>query len=210
MIHETACIDQTHGEVKIHDHAFIGPFAFIIGPVLIGPGVRVFPHVVIGCEGEHRNHPSAWSLPVTIGEDTTIRETTVIQRGISTGTIIDRDCYIMHGCHIPHDAVLEEDVTLSPGTTLGGSTRVMRGANLGIHSSTHQGVTIGSYAMLGMGAVCIGDLPPGKIAVGNPARIIGENAVGIERHLVDNAELWREQSRFDALRSFKRVVQEKP
>ena len=36
----------------------------------------------------------------------------------------------------------------------------------------HGGVTIGSGSVVGAGAVVVEDLPPGSIAVGNPARIV--------------------------------------
>jgi len=64
---------------------------------------------------------------------------------------------------------------------------------------THQKTTIGAYAMIGMGSVVVRDVPVGVKVVGNPARMIGMNEVGLERSGVTSEELLAEDERFERL-----------
>jgi acyl-[acyl carrier protein]--UDP-N-acetylglucosamine O-acyltransferase len=65
----------------------------------------------------------------------------------------------------------------------------MEGVIMGLKSMTHQFTTIGAYAMIGMGAVVVKDVPPGAKVVGNPARFIGWNTIGFERNNVSKENL---------------------
>ena len=58
---------------------------------------------------------------------------------------------------------------------------VADGANLGLGTSVHQRRYIGRGAMIGMGSVVTRDVPPWAKVFGNPARIHGANAIGMER-----------------------------
>lgn len=51
-------------------------------------------------------------------------------------------------------------------------TIVKRGASIGAGSSILCGVTIGEYAMIGIGSVVTKDVPAGEVWVGNPARFL--------------------------------------
>ena len=74
--------------------------------------------------------------------------------------------------HIAHDCYLEEDVVISTNVCLGGWTRVMRGANLGIGSITHQFTTVGAFAIVAANAPLVKDLPPlAKYIPGKPLSI---------------------------------------
>lgn len=53
-------------------------------------------------------------------------------------------------------------------------TRVEEGASIGANTTVLCGVTIGKYAMVGAGAVVTRDIPEYSLAVGNPARVIGD------------------------------------
>jgi acetyltransferase-like isoleucine patch superfamily enzyme len=52
-------------------------------------------------------------------------------------------------------------------------TRVEKGASIGAAAAIRCGVTIGEYAMVGLGAVVIDDVPAHALVVGNPARVVG-------------------------------------
>ncbi|HEV3417465.1 MAG TPA: acyltransferase [Pirellulales bacterium] len=53
------------------------------------------------------------------------------------------------------------------------ATRVGRGASLGAGAIIVCGVTIGEFAMVGAGTVVTRDVPPHRMVVGNPARVVG-------------------------------------
>jgi UDP-N-acetylglucosamine acyltransferase len=184
-IHPTAVIE---GAVELADDVEIGALCYLRGPLIIGPGTRIWPHVIIGCEGEHRERGPVGVI--SIGAGVVIRELTVIQRGTGDrDTTIGDRCYVMDHCHIAHDVVLAEDVTLSPNVVLGGHTRVHRGATIGIGAVTHQRSTIGAYSMVGMGAVVTRDVPPFVTALGNPVRFQRWNAHGLKRLDIDESLL---------------------
>src|SRR5262249_42296835 len=49
---------------------------------------------------------------------------------------------------------------------------LLPGARIGANVTLLPGVTIGRNALVGAGAVVVRDVPDGKVAVGNPARVI--------------------------------------
>lgn len=166
QIHPTVVIK---GDVKIGPGSVVEAFCYLRGPIVIGANTRIYPHCVIGTEAEHKSRPSVGVIK--IGDNTTIRELTVIQRGTGDrDTEIQNDCYIMDHCHVAHDVVIEDGATLSPNVVLGGHTRVHRGATVGIAAITHQFSTIGAYTMIGMGSIVTKDVPPFGLVSGNPAR----------------------------------------
>jgi UDP-N-acetylglucosamine acyltransferase len=207
-VHPSAVIDESLGPVRISDDCEIHAHVVLRGPLILAPGVKVYPGAVIGYEaevyppewsGEQRKIPTFQGIPIEqthiieIGRETIIRENVVIQRTNDTvvysqPTIGER-CYLMEGCHIAHDCIVEDDVTIAPKVVLAGHCRVMWRAYLGIASSFHQRTVIGSVAMVGMGAVVVRDVEPGAKVIGVPARPIGANLLGLERAgLVDQAE----------------------
>ena len=52
-------------------------------------------------------------------------------------------------------------------------TRVRRGATIGANATIGPGLTLGSFCMIGMGAVVTRDVPDHSVVVGNPARHAG-------------------------------------
>lgn len=171
-VHDTAILE---GSVLLAPDVEIGAYAYLRGPISIGAGTKISPHVVIGTDGEHRTKPSVGII--AIGGGVVVREFCAIQRGTGDkDTTIGDRVWLMDRCHVAHDCIVEEDATLSPNVVLGGHTRVHCGATIGISAMTHQHTTVGAYSMIGMGSVVTKDVPPFSVVVGNPARYMRENS----------------------------------
>lgn len=191
MIHPSVKIHPTsviEGDVRIGPDCEIGALCFLQGPIEIGRGTKIYPHCVVGLEGEHRSRGPEGRI--LIGENCVIRELTVIQRGTGDReTQIGDGCYVMDHCHIAHDVIVESESTISPNVVLGGHTHVLNGATLGIGTVTHQFSTIGAFVMIGMGSVITKDVPPFALVAGNPARFRRLNAHGLKRAGLGESDL---------------------
>lgn len=106
---------------------------------------------------------------------------------IHPGATIGRRFFIDHGMGvvIGETAIVGDDVTLYHGVTLGGTSwtkgrrhpTIENGVVIGAGAKVLGPITIGAGAKVGSNAVVVKDVPAGKTAVGNPARIIdGERA----------------------------------
>ena len=52
-------------------------------------------------------------------------------------------------------------------------TRVRRGVSIGANVTIGPGITLGEFAMVGMGSVVTREIPPFALVLGNPARVTG-------------------------------------
>ncbi len=195
-IHPTAIIDPA---AQLGFGNKIGPYC-VIGPsVSIGHGNIFTSHVSIGQAAQHRTHGHLGT--VRIGNNNTFREFVTVNTGTVRETEVGNNCYIMACAHIPHDAIIEDGVTMANCALLAGHTHVMRGATLSLGCIVHQYQVIGSYSILGMGAVVTKDckiLPGGKY-VGSPARYTGRNIIGLQRAGIHDDFMGKEQTRFYSL-----------
>lgn len=160
-IHPTAIV---HPTAKLGDNVYIGPYC-VVKDCEIGDNVFISAFAAIGDEAEHSTEK--WELnkrkypgKIVIGNNVVIREFVTVHQPIKDVTYIGNNAYIMGRSHIGHDIYLEDDVVISNCTILGGWTRVMRAANLGISSITHQFTTVGPYAMVAANASVVKDVPP--------------------------------------------------
>ncbi|TFD42460.1 UDP-N-acetylglucosamine acyltransferase [Cryobacterium sp. TMT2-10] len=184
-IHSSA---QLIGEVSLGEGNMIGPLVVIIGPVTIGDGNWIGTGTVIGAPPE----VGSWEHPmdaarldtgngILIGNGNVIREYVQIHQGWRETTRVGNNVFVMNQSYIAHDCVIEDGVTLASSVLLAGHVRIGAGANLGLGSSVHQRCYVGERTMVGMGSVVTRSLPPFSKAYGNPARVHGANAVGMER-----------------------------
>jgi serine acetyltransferase len=101
---------------------------------------------------------------------------------VPTRTAIGPGLVIRHGFGlvVHADAVIGADVVLRHGVTLGalvgtrGAPRIGDRTEVGSGSQLIGAITIGEDVKIGAGAVVIRDVPAGRTAVGNPARLLGE------------------------------------
>lgn len=178
-IHPTAIIS---GAV-LGTNNYIGPYCVIGAGVKIGDKNRFEAHCSIGMPAEKHGYFEQGAAEVHIGDDNIFREFVTVNGGTGKLTSIRHDCVFLKGSHVGHDSVVEDDVTVSCNVLIGGESYVMIGANLGLGAILHQRTLIGSYAMIGMGAVVTKrkEVKPGEMWVGNPAKFLKVNKVGISR-----------------------------
>jgi UDP-2-acetamido-3-amino-2,3-dideoxy-glucuronate N-acetyltransferase len=148
---------------------FVHPSSVIDEGVGIGRGTRIwhFCHVMPGAR---------------IGEGCNIGQNVFIDADVTIGN----RCKIQNHVSVYKGVTLEDDVFCGPSAVFTNvfnprahirrmdearPTLVRRGATLGANCTVVCGVTIGSYAFIGAGAVVTGDVPDHALVYGNPARV---------------------------------------
>jgi len=108
---------------------------------------------------------------VQIGDDCmlSMRAKIDVRRG---KVVIGDNCTITYGCIIlSHD---RSEMHINPGSSGEYTTTLGDNVYLGVGSIILPGVTIGDNSVIGAGAIVTKDVPPGVVAVGNPAKVIKE------------------------------------
>jgi UDP-N-acetylglucosamine acyltransferase len=197
-IHASAMIDS--GAV-IGDDVEIGP-GVIIGPrCTVGAGsviaaraileqnVRLGEQVKIGVGTVLGGPPQDLKFKgeetwVEVGDRTTIREYSTINRGTSQSyrTTVGTDCFLMSYVHLAHDCHVGNGVIISNGTQLAGHVTIDDKAILSGLLAVHQFGKIGRFAFIGGMSRVNKDVPPYVKAVGNPIKLYGLNSIGLQRN----------------------------
>jgi acetyltransferase-like isoleucine patch superfamily enzyme len=136
----------------------------------IGSGTRIwaFAHVLPGAR---------------IGADCNICDHVFVENDVVIGDRVTVKC----GVQLWDGVRLEDDVFIGPNATFTNDvfprsrnhpatfaqTLVRQGASIGANATILPGITIGTRAMVGAGAVVTRSVPPNAIVAGNPARIVG-------------------------------------
>ncbi|MEP6495198.1 MAG: acyl-ACP--UDP-N-acetylglucosamine O-acyltransferase [bacterium] len=197
-IHPTALIDST---AQIGSGVEIGAFA-IVGPgcvvgdecviaaraslernVLLAPRVKVGTGSVLGGDPQDLKYKGEHTT-VEVGEGTTIREYTTINRGTTQSfkTTVGQNCFLMSYVHLAHDCHIGNGVIISNGTQLAGHVTIDEKVIVSGLVGFHQFATIGRYSFIGGCSRVAKDVPPYVKAVGNPIKLYGLNSVGLERN----------------------------
>lgn len=137
----------------------------------IGKGTKIwhFSHIMPNCKiGERCNI----GQNVVISPDVVLGNNVKIQNNVSvyTGVICEDDVFlgpsmVFTNITNPRSAIIRKE---EYKTTL-----VKKGASIGANSTIVCGNTIGTYALIGAGAVVTKDVPDYALVVGNPAKQIG-------------------------------------
>ena len=197
-IHPTALVDAS---AEIGADVEIGPFAIVgencrIGDgcvvaaratlernVILGDGVKVGIGSVLGGDPQDLKFKGELTT-VEIGDGTTIREYTTINRGTTQSykTTVGKGCFIMSYVHLAHDCHIGDGVILVNSVQLAGHVTVGDKAIVAGQSAAHQFVKIGQYSFVGGCSRISQDVPPYIKAVGNPIKLYGLNSVGLQRN----------------------------
>ena len=156
---------------------------------IIGDNALIRSHTVIYAGNKIGNN-------FQTGHHVNIREGNVIGDNVSVGTktviefntIIEDNVRIHSQAFIPEYCVLKRGCWIGPNVVLTNakypkskrSKSFLRGviveenAKIGANSTILPGVKVGRNSLVGAGSVVTKDVPPNKVVIGNPARVIGD------------------------------------
>jgi UDP-N-acetylglucosamine acyltransferase len=197
-IHPTAIVSadaQLADDVEIGAFAIIGegctigegcviaPRATLERNVILAANVKVGIGTVLGGDPQDLKFKGEHTT-VEIGDGTTIREYTTINRGTTQSykTTVGKNCFVMSYVHLAHDCHVGDGVILVNSVQLAGHVTVGDKAIIAGASAAHQFVKIGQYAFVGGCSRISQDVPPYVKAVGNPIKLYGLNSVGLQRN----------------------------
>jgi UDP-N-acetylglucosamine acyltransferase len=155
----------------------------ITGHTTIGPRCVVYPFASLGTPPQsvkYRGGPTR----LVIGAGCEIRESVTMNIGTEADrgvTEVGERCFIMVGVHIAHDCHVGNDVTMANNVVLGGHVTVGDSAVFGGSTAVHQFVRIGRGAMVAGFSGIPGDIIPFGLAMGERAKLIGLNVIGMRR-----------------------------
>ena len=114
-------------------------------------------------------HPQAvMADSAKLGRGSYIGPLAIVEAGLVAG---EHTC-LRGGCYISHDVSMERYVFVGPNATVLGRCRLGEGCHIGANAVCREERSIGRYAVLGVGAVVIRDIPDFAVVVGNPAKPI--------------------------------------
>ncbi|PQA85383.1 acyl-ACP--UDP-N-acetylglucosamine O-acyltransferase [Hyphococcus luteus] len=168
---------------KLHDGVVLERHVVIEGDVEIGANTRVSPFAVLGGPPQHLGCKGEGSRLV-IGAGNIIREHVTMNRGTTAGggvTRVGDKGFFMTGSHVAHDCQVGDNVIFANGVAVGGHVVIGDHAFLGGLCALHQHCRVGDHAFVGGCAAVTKDIIPFASAVGNHARLVGLNIVGLKR-----------------------------
>jgi acetyltransferase EpsM len=97
---------------------------------------------------------------------------TVVMPGVivNAGAVIGENCIINSGSIVEHDCRIQANVHISPRVVLGGGVSVGSFANIGIGAVVLPGATVGEESIVGAGAVVLKEVLARCTVVGVPAK----------------------------------------
>lgn len=122
----------------------------------------------------------SFQFPNFIAKDAWVSEAVTFGKGcivypgttINYETAIDDFVVINMNCSLGHNCSIQSFSSLAPGVNLGGNTAIGCCVEMGIGSSTLQGITIADDATVGGQAMVISNVSDADVVVGVPAKSI--------------------------------------
>lgn len=167
---DPSVVFESPNKIRIEDDCRIGCGSRLVGTTIepygiwLGPSVRIRPYVTLYAYGGR----------VVLGRRVTVGEGSVVcgHGGLEIGenTMISWLCSIVPANHLfdRTDIALRHQGEERLGIRIG--SNVWIGSNVTILD----GVTIGNDAVVGAGAVVTRGIPPWAVAMGVPARVVGD------------------------------------
>ena len=170
MIHESSYVDTG---ATIGANTRIWHFCHIFTDTYIGSNCTIGQNVMIGPE-------------VTVGNGCKIQNNVSVYKGITLeDNVFIGPSVVFTNVNTPRADINRMD-ELTP-------THVCHGATIGANATIVCGVTIGSFAFVGAGAVITKDVPPFALMIGVPAKLDGWMSEHGERlQFTDGIALCRE------------------
>ncbi len=112
-------------------------------------------------------HPTA-----TVGTSCTVAAGSVLLAHVdlTADVVIGSHVVVMPQVVLTHDVRIDDWATIASGVRVGGGCHIGQGAYIGSGACLREGITIGDWAMVGMGSVVTRDVPPERLWYGAPAR----------------------------------------
>ena len=155
--------------------------------LVIGAGSVIRSHTVIYAGNSigrrfQTGHGALIRESNEIGDDVSVGSHSIVEHHV----VIGNGVRIHSKAFIPEFSVLEDGAWIGPNVVFTNALypvsadakanlqgpRIRAGAKIGANSTLLPGVTIGRNALVGAGAVVVGDVADGKVVVGNPAHVV--------------------------------------
>lgn len=160
--------------------AQIGDGTIVSTGAIVFAGTRIGARVILGDQSCVRER-------VEIGDDVVIGRGTLVENDTTIGALtkIQADAYITAYSTLEDNVFIAPRVVTTNDNFMGRTERrhdlvkgptIRRGARVGGGAILCPGVEIGEEAFVGAGAVVTKNVPPRKLVVGNPARVLREVA----------------------------------
>ncbi len=155
-------------EPKVSPQAWIAPTATLVGDVLVAADASVWYGAVLRADFG----------PIVVRRGANVQDGSVLHGGSDPVTEVGEGATIGHLC-VVHGAVVHEEALVGNGAT------VLDGAVVGRRALVAAGCTVPPGMMI----------PEGMLAVGVPARIVGEITGAARQWVETNPEIYRELAR---------------
>lgn len=178
-------------EVTLGDDVELISHVVVAGRTTIDEGTRIFPFASIGHQPQDLKYQGEPSTLI-IGKRNLIREHVTMNPGTEGGGLVTRvgdDCAFLASAHVAHDCIVGNRVVMVNNATLAGHVVVGDHAVIGGLSAVHQFVRIGAHAMIGGMTGVERDVIPYGSVMGNRARLVGLNIVGLQRRGFSREEI---------------------
>jgi len=170
-------------EVELQDGVELVSHVVLAGRTVVGAETCIFPFASIGHQPQDLKFQGEKSR-LEIGRPNVVAEPVTMNPGTTGGGMVTRVgdcCLFMVGAHVAHDCRLGDNVIMANNATLAGHVVIGDYAVLGGLSAVHQFVRIGKHAMIGGVTGVERDVIPYGQVLGDRARLVGLNIVGMQR-----------------------------